>query len=68
MRFVVYKDRKGEWRWSLVAANGRIVADSAESYLRRATMIKTIYKIRRYMASQANVPIETEHREVIGYA
>lgn len=27
-----YRDRGEEWRWSLVAANGRIVADSSEGY------------------------------------
>lgn len=32
MKFHVYKDYKGEWRWRLKAANGKIVADSAEGY------------------------------------
>jgi uncharacterized protein YegP (UPF0339 family) len=27
-----YKHHKGEWRWRLVAVNGRIIADSAEGY------------------------------------
>jgi uncharacterized protein YegP (UPF0339 family) len=31
--FEVYQDRGGEWRWRLVAANGNIVADSAEGYV-----------------------------------
>ena len=31
-KFQIYKDKKGEWRWRLVARNGRIVADSAEGY------------------------------------
>lgn len=35
MRFEVYKDRAGAYRWRLVASNGRIVADSAESYTRK---------------------------------
>lgn len=34
-RFRVYRDRKGEWRWRLIARNGRIVADSGEGYDRR---------------------------------
>jgi uncharacterized protein YegP (UPF0339 family) len=33
-RFVVYQDRAGEWRWRLLAANNRIVADSGEGYTR----------------------------------
>lgn len=28
----IYRDRKGEWRWRIVARNGRIVADSGEGY------------------------------------
>jgi len=29
-----YKDKKGEWRWRVVAKNGKIVADSGEGYKR----------------------------------
>lgn len=28
----VYLDRKLEWRWRLIAKNGRIIADSGEGY------------------------------------
>lgn len=31
-KFKIYKDQKGEWRWTLFASNGRKVADSAEGY------------------------------------
>lgn len=27
-----YKDKRGEWRWRVVAGNGRILAVSSESY------------------------------------
>lgn len=30
--FDIYKDRADEWRWRLVAGNGRIIADSGEGY------------------------------------
>lgn len=30
--FHTYKDGAGEWRWSLKAKNGKIVADSGEGY------------------------------------
>lgn len=36
MKFVQYKDVRGEWRWRLVAANGKIVADSGEGYKNEA--------------------------------
>lgn len=32
MTYHYYKDSKGEWRWRLKAANGRIIADSGEGY------------------------------------
>ena len=38
MTYYYYQNAKGEWRWRLQAANGRIVADSGESY----TNLKTV--------------------------
>ncbi|BCM86546.1 YegP family protein [Methylobacterium indicum] len=35
MRFELYRDGKGEWRWRLRAENGEVVADSGEGYVRR---------------------------------
>lgn len=35
MKFTVYQDSNGGWRWRLRAKNGRIVADSAEGYRSR---------------------------------
>jgi uncharacterized protein YegP (UPF0339 family) len=32
MKFHIYKDSKGEYRWRLKAANGKIIADSGEGY------------------------------------
>jgi uncharacterized protein YegP (UPF0339 family) len=34
MQFKIYRDHAGEFRWRLVAANEKTVADSAESYTR----------------------------------
>jgi len=36
MHFNLYKDHGGEWRWRLIAVNGKIVADSGESYSTKA--------------------------------
>lgn len=36
-RIFVYRDRKGEWRWRLKSANGKIVAESGEGYKRKLT-------------------------------
>lgn len=32
MKFHVFKDAKGEWRWHLRAANGKNIASSGEGY------------------------------------
>lgn len=31
-RFIIYRDSRGEFRWRLKAANGRVIADGAEGY------------------------------------
>ena len=36
MRFELYKDHGGQWRWRLRAQNGNVIADSAEGYAHRA--------------------------------
>lgn len=32
MKFEIYPDKAGEFRWRLMASNGKIVADSGEGY------------------------------------
>jgi uncharacterized protein YegP (UPF0339 family) len=41
----VYQDLRGEWRWRLVATNGRIIADSAEGYTREADCHEAIDRV-----------------------
>ena len=41
-QFVLYKDAKGEWRWSLYAANSKIIADGSEGYANKADAIHGI--------------------------
>ena len=40
----VYQDIAGGWRWRLVARNGRILADSAESYIDENNAVWTIFQ------------------------
>jgi uncharacterized protein YegP (UPF0339 family) len=42
MRYIIYRDRSNQWRWQLVAANNRIVADSGESYVNKADCLAGI--------------------------
>ena len=57
MRFVVYLDKNNEWRWKLVAKNGKTVADSAEGYKRKHACINQAAKI-----AHANLPLEVEEQ------
>lgn len=40
--FEIYPDKSGDWRWRLRAANGRIVADSAEGYASKRNVNRAI--------------------------
>lgn len=44
MKFVVFKDKTGKYRFRLVAANNKIVAQS-EGYARKASAWRTIERI-----------------------
>jgi uncharacterized protein YegP (UPF0339 family) len=36
MKFEIYADASGNWRWRLVASNGQTVATSGESFASKA--------------------------------
>lgn len=35
MRFELYRDGIGQWRWRMRVQNGNVIADSGEGYARR---------------------------------
>lgn len=45
--FELYEDRAGEWRWRLVAPNGKIIADSGEGYSSKQGARRGIESVRR---------------------
>ena len=47
MKFNLYQDQKGEWRWHLVAANGAIIGDSGEGYVHKRHCLDMIHRIKR---------------------
>lgn len=44
----VYRDRDDRWRWSRVAGNGEIVADSGEGYEHRVDCLDSMVAVNRY--------------------
>ncbi|HTE39390.1 MAG TPA: DUF1508 domain-containing protein [Steroidobacteraceae bacterium] len=60
-QFVLFKDAKGEWRWTLYAVNARKIADSAEGYLNKNDCIRGI-KLVAAMATDAGIWNGVEQR------
>lgn len=42
MRFVIYQDTTGEWRWRLLAANGQVIATAGEGYVHKGDCLHGI--------------------------
>lgn len=45
MKFIIYKDKKKEFRWRLLHRNGKIIADSGEGYKRKSAVRKGILNV-----------------------
>lgn len=50
-RFKVYQDRKKEFRWKLIAANGRTIADSGEGYKTLGGVNRAVKTVRAAIAT-----------------
>lgn len=53
----IYRDGAGEFRWRLVASNGRIIADSAEGYTDKAHCEQAV--VRFVEAAQTAAIVES---------
>ena len=51
MKFEIYQDEAGDYRWRLLASDGQIMATSRESYGRRD------YVRHAIVALQASIPV-----------
>lgn len=56
MKYKVYKDAKGEWRWRLVAANGNSIANSGEGYKNKVDCLHGIELVK----GSKDAPVEEE--------
>jgi uncharacterized protein len=55
MKFKIYEDKSGEWRWRLKAANGRTVADSGEGYASRNNVIRAVNRVIESVRDMTNM-------------
>ncbi len=46
MYYWLYKDTAGYWRWTLIAANNRKIADSGEGYYNKADALAGIQLVK----------------------
>jgi len=53
MTFFVYLDVNRQWRWRLVAANNRIIANSGEGYYNQVDCLAAL----RLVKGSANYPV-----------
>lgn len=60
MRFVLYQDTAGEWRWRLLARNNHILADSGEGYVERRAARAAVTRIK---AVEDDTPVEVVEAE-----
>ena len=45
-KFILFKDKKGEFRWRLRHENGNIIADSGEGYVDKDGALNGIQSVR----------------------
>jgi uncharacterized protein YegP (UPF0339 family) len=53
LAYYVYKDRAGQWRWFLMAANNRKLADSGEGYHNKSDCLSAIALVK----GSSNAPV-----------
>jgi len=58
MKFQVYKDKIGQYRWRLIATNGRVIADSGEGYVNKSDCLAGIQLVKQF-ASTAPIQDQT---------
>lgn len=50
-KFEIYQDAAGEYRWRLVAPNGKITADSGEAYVSLSNARRAAENVRTRIGS-----------------
>lgn len=60
--YIIYKDNNNLYRWRFVASNGRIIADSGESYHNKSDCENGI----RIMKGSANAQVVDKTTQSVG--
>jgi len=60
-KFEVYKDKRGKWRWRLIARNGETLAGS-ESYRSKGTAVKAAERAK-VIAAEAIIALPKKRRK-----
>lgn len=58
MKFVIYEDVRGAWRWRLVSRNGLIMGDSSEAYVDRTNVYDAVHTIEENISHGVEVEYE----------
>jgi uncharacterized protein YegP (UPF0339 family) len=46
-KFEIFKDKTGQYRWRLLASNGRTIADSGEGYSSKQACLDGIASVKK---------------------
>ena len=57
MKFEIYADKSGEYRWRLVASNGQTVASSGESFDSKANAKRAAENVKEKAGKAAIVEV-----------
>ena len=57
-KFDLYKDGAEEWRWRLLAPNGKVVADGGEGYTERNDCVEGISRVTSALIHQHPMVVE----------
>lgn len=52
MKFELYLDKAGDWRWRLKHSNGNILATTSEGYASKAAALKCIQNVKESGAAE----------------
>lgn len=58
MKLKVYKDGKGEYRWTAIARNGKKTADSAEGYKTKRNAVRAANSHLEQVVKSSKVVVE----------